>query len=98
MDAGNMKHLKSSGAVVCLWAEPEEILERTRKYSHRPLLNVENPLEKIRELIARRSPFYEKADYHIKTSGISAEEAALKIERIAKNAERSVREPKAKGA
>jgi len=83
-DPANMENLKRKGTVVCLWAEPEVILERTKKYSHRPLLNVDNPLDKIRTLLDKRRPFYEKADHHIDTSLKNAREVVLKIERIVK--------------
>lgn len=86
MDSENMENLKKEGTIICLWAEPEIILERTKKYTHRPLLNVGNPLAKIEELLAKRRPFYKKADYHIHTSKMPVEEIVHKIERIAKNA------------
>ena len=81
----NVKNLKKNGIIICLWAEPETILERTKKYTHRPLLNVGDPLEKIKELLAARKPFYERADYHIHTSKMSAEQVAGEIERILRN-------------
>jgi len=83
-DPANMENLKRKGAIICLWAEPEVILERTKKYSHRPLLNVDNPLDKIRSLLDKRRPFYKKADHHIDTSLKNAREVVLEIERIVK--------------
>ena len=86
MDSENMKNLKRQGTVICLWAEPEVILARTKRYTHRPLLNVENPLDKIKELLTGRKPFYERADYQVHTSGLPVEEVRRKIERIIKSA------------
>lgn len=86
MDSENMENLKKRGTIICLWAEPEVILERTKKYTHRPLLAVENPPGKIKELLAKRKPFYERADYHVHTSRIPVEEVRRKIERIIKSA------------
>ena len=63
----NMDALKKTGTVVCLTATPETILERTGSSDDRPLLLVDNPLEKIRELLQFRMPFYEKADLMIDT-------------------------------
>jgi len=63
----NIDALRKYGIVVCLTAAPETILERTRRTADRPLLLVENPLEKIRDLLALRKPFYEKADIMIDT-------------------------------
>ena len=61
----NIESLKKNGTIVCLWAQPEIILERTKKHGHRPLLNVEDPLGKIKALLKQRTPFYERADHHI---------------------------------
>ncbi|UCD54636.1 MAG: shikimate kinase [Candidatus Omnitrophota bacterium] len=79
IDPENIKHLKKNGIIVCLWASPEVILERTKKYAHRPLLNVADPLKKIKELLAFRKSFYEKADYHIHTSKMTLEEVMDEI-------------------
>ncbi len=84
MDPENVKDLKANGIMVCLWADPEVILERTKRFSHRPLLNVENPLDKIKDLLDKRKPYYERADEHVNTSGLSPDEVALFIEDIAK--------------
>ena len=86
LDSENTEVLKKKGIVVCLWSEPEVILERTKEYTHRPLLNVDNPLDKIRELVAFRKPFYERADYHIDTSKLQVEEVVNKIKGIINNA------------
>ncbi len=67
------------------------ILERTKKYTHRPLLNVADPLKKIKELFTSRKPFYERADYHIHTSKMTLEEVADEIIRRVKNARSSHR-------
>ena len=63
----NMEALKNTGTVVCLTASPETILERTGSSDDRPLLLVDNPLEKIRELLQFRMPFYAKAHLMIDT-------------------------------
>ena len=72
--------------MVCLFAKPETILERTKNYKHRPLLNVENPIGKIRELLAERKGSYEKADFEIDTSSMKAASCVEEIERIMENA------------
>ena len=65
----NMETLRETGIIVCLMASPETILRRTGSTDDRPLLHVENPLEKIRELMDFRKPYYEKADIVIETEG-----------------------------
>ncbi|MCK5305859.1 MAG: shikimate kinase [Candidatus Omnitrophica bacterium] len=85
LDEENISRLKSSGIVICLNASPEVIYERVRRQTHRPLLRVENPEGRIRELLALRRPFYQKADFSINTSSLSIEEAAEKIVSLTKN-------------
>lgn len=75
----NMYYLKKSGIVFCLTASENTILNRVKNCKDRPLLLVDNPQERIRELMDRRKPFYEKADFIIDTERISAEEVAEKI-------------------
>lgn len=58
----NLASLKEHALVVCLWCSPETIFKRVGHQSHRPLLRVENPLERIRELLNQRSPAYRQAD------------------------------------
>jgi len=83
----NMSYMKSSGIVVCLSADEETIMERTKKYKHRPLLNVEDPKRKIRDLLARRSPFYARADHTIDTGKLTARQVVEKIVGIFETAE-----------
>ncbi|MDH5767557.1 MAG: shikimate kinase [Nitrospirota bacterium] len=64
----NMDVLRNNGVIICLTATPETILRRTSHNSDRPLLQVENPLKKIKGLLNFRKPFYEKADIIINTN------------------------------
>ena len=52
----NMEMLKRNGVVFCLTATPEEIWQRVRHQTHRPLLQTPNPLAKIRQLLTERAP------------------------------------------
>lgn len=63
----NVDYLRQNGIIVCLLATPEEIFARTRSTNERPLLQVEDPLSRIRELLEVRRPFYEKADILVDT-------------------------------
>ncbi|RMG72381.1 MAG: shikimate kinase, partial [Nitrospirae bacterium] len=63
----NMRALRKKGIIVCLWAEPETIYQRTSGSEERPLLNVDEPLKRIRELLKQRKPYYELADIMIYT-------------------------------
>lgn len=67
----NMDILRARGMIICLWASPETILKRTSHNRERPLLQAEDPLQRIKELLEFRKPFYEKADIMIDTEGKS---------------------------
>jgi shikimate kinase len=58
---GLLELMQKKGVVICLQASIETILERTAGNSHRPLLNVENPAARLRELYAQREPIYRRA-------------------------------------
>jgi shikimate kinase len=64
----NRKLLKENGFIVYLQCSVDRILERTRRDSQRPLLNTDNPRERIETLFAQREPLYLScADYKIDT-------------------------------
>jgi shikimate kinase len=64
----NREMMKSSGYVCYLTASIEQLVERTARDKKRPLLQVENPRQKIIDLIALRDPLYrEAADFVINT-------------------------------
>lgn len=79
----NMKNLRKKGIIVCLMASPETILRRTSNDSSRPLLQVEDPLRKIKELIEFRRPYYENSDIMVDTDDKNPAEIVEEImERI----------------
>lgn len=80
----NMAYLRKNGIIFCLHASPETIFERTSRSNMRPLLNVQNPMQKIRELLANRRPFYEKAGIMIETDKKNPLEIAEEIVEIVK--------------
>jgi shikimate kinase len=75
----NLASLKQHALVVCLWASPEAIWERVHAQSHRPLLQGANPMDRIRELLALREPFYKRADVLINTEMRSIKEVAQQV-------------------
>ena len=80
----NMEALKENGIIFCLNATAETILERTGRNQDRPLLKVENPKEKINELLAYRRPFYERAGIMIETDDKTPLEVVQEIMEIVK--------------
>jgi shikimate kinase len=62
----NRQCLKRNGTVIYLHTQPEVLFERVRYDKNRPLLQVENPLEKLNALYAQRDSLYrETADFVI---------------------------------
>jgi shikimate kinase len=62
-DEANFNALNATGISFYLEASPEAIHRRTKGRTDRPLLNVKDPLKKIKELLAKRDPHYRKAHY-----------------------------------
>lgn len=70
VNADNRQNLKARGYVVYLKTTVNQQLERTKNSTHRPLLQTENPRQKLTELLEIRDPFYQEvADLVIDTSG-----------------------------
>jgi shikimate kinase len=53
--------LQDKGVVICLHASLAAIVRRTAQNQSRPLLNVENPEDRIRRLYAEREEIYKRA-------------------------------------
>jgi shikimate kinase len=75
----NLACLKQHALVVCLWASAEIIWSRARRVSYRPLLQGDDPVQRIRELLAVRSPFYRRADVLINTERRSVSVVARQV-------------------
>jgi len=79
---GMIEILRARGVLVCLIASPETILQRTKNNPSRPLLNVPDPAARIRELLAAREPFYQRAGTCIMTDGRSLGDLIAHLDRI----------------
>lgn len=75
----NMHNLRRNGIIVYLHASPEDAYARLKGKGNRPLLKVEDPLRKIRELIEYREPFYADNDITIDTAGLSVDAVAREV-------------------
>lgn len=81
MKEENHQLLRQLGKVIYLKITPEAIYERLKGDTTRPLLQVEDPMARIRELLSYRGPIYEKcADVIIEVSDKSFEEILEQIE------------------
>jgi len=64
----NRRNLRHAGRVIYLRSTPEELYRRLRHDTQRPLLQVADPLGKLRTLYAERDPLYrEAAHFNIET-------------------------------
>lgn len=64
----NRRSLREGGRVIYLRSTPEELHRRLRHDTQRPLLQVADPLAKLRSLYAERDPLYrEAAHFQIET-------------------------------
>jgi shikimate kinase len=81
LDPDNIKLMKKTGAIICLGATCEVILKRVSAGTHRPILNVANPRERIELLLKMRAPYYLQADKTIDTSRSSIKQVVAKIVR-----------------
>lgn len=78
----NVRLMQENGVVVLLTAEPETILSRVQGDNGRPILNGNMNVAYIRELLAKRLPFYQAAgEVVIATDSYSPEEIAEKIQK-----------------
>ncbi|MFH1691416.1 MAG: shikimate kinase [Candidatus Omnitrophota bacterium] len=84
-DGGNITELKRSGTVICLTSSPQQILQRTKGYHHRPLLNVTDPEALICGLLEKRAPFYVQAHHQINTDQLTIEETVNIVLTLVKN-------------
>lgn len=73
--------LKERGLVACLFATADTVYQRTRQSSQRPLLQVENPRQRIAELLREREPHYLQAGICIATDQRRMSEVAAQVER-----------------
>ena len=70
LDADNRKHMAERGLVIYLHASVNQQLARTKHDRNRPLLQTDNPRQRLDDLMQLRDPLYrEIADLVIDTDG-----------------------------
>lgn len=76
----NREYLKNRGIVIYLYTPVEIQLQRTYRDKNRPLLQVENPEQKLRDLLSIRDPLYREVAHHIiETNQGAARDLAQRI-------------------
>jgi shikimate kinase len=64
----NRRTMREGGKVIYLRSSPEELFRRLRQDTQRPLLQVADPMTRLRTMYAERNPLYaEAAHFHIDT-------------------------------
>ncbi len=78
----NRRHLASRGLVVYLYCSPEQQFERTARDRNRPLLQTEDPKQRLIDLMAQRDPLYRQvADMTVSTEKRAAASVVKDIRR-----------------
>lgn len=67
--AVNRSHLRSRCRVVYLRSSPDELFRRLRHDRNRPLLQVADPMARLRELYSQRDPLYREAAHYVIETG-----------------------------
>jgi shikimate kinase len=65
----NRERLHQRGSVVYLRSTPEEVFRRLRHDRHRPLLQVPDPLQRLKDLYAVRDPLYRETSHFVIETG-----------------------------
>ncbi|MDY0744344.1 shikimate kinase [Paucibacter sp. R3-3] len=65
----NRALLHGSSTVLYLRSTPEDLFRRLRHDTQRPLLQVRDPLAKLRELYAQRDPLYRRCAHYVLETG-----------------------------
>ncbi|RQO62635.1 shikimate kinase [Paucibacter sp. KBW04] len=65
----NRQLLHKHSTVLYLRSTPEELFRRLRHDTQRPLLQVRDPLQKLRELYAARNPLYRRCAHFVLETG-----------------------------
>ncbi len=67
--SSNRTYLHSRGQVIYLKSAPEELARRLKHDTHRPLLQVDDPLMRLRDLFAVRDPLYRETAHFVIETG-----------------------------
>jgi shikimate kinase len=63
--AASRERLRQNGTVIYLFAEPGVLWDRVQHSRHRPMLQTEDPRQRIYDLYAQRDPLYREVADHV---------------------------------
>ena len=84
IDPENRNLLKETAVLFYLSASPEFLYSKIEGNRDRPLLQVSDPVGKLRDLLSRRRSFYKEADHEVVSEGRTVEEITDEIINIIK--------------
>ncbi len=85
----NRQHLKNRGTVIYLHAPLKKLFYRTSRDKNRPLLQIENPREKLRQIVEERDPLYRQtADLIVETENRTVHQVVSCIIRQVKDSKK----------
>ncbi len=65
----NRDRLRTGAKVIYLRSTPEEVFRRLRHDTNRPLLQVSDPMQRLRDLHAQRDPLYRETAHFVIETG-----------------------------
>ncbi|MEO6992772.1 MAG: shikimate kinase [Lacunisphaera sp.] len=79
---GMLELLRHRGVVICLHAPIETIIERIMHTTHRPLLQADDPAQRLRDLYAQREALYRRTGTMVLTDRRPLREIAAHVLRV----------------
>lgn len=79
LNPDNIRDYSHSGLVVCLTATPELIFQRTASATHRPLLEQQDRLQRIKDLLEKRRALYASIPHQVDTVAQTPDQVAEAI-------------------
>lgn len=77
--SANRALIRTAAQVFYLRATPDEIWRRVRHDTKRPLLQVANPLQRLRDLYAQRDPLYREVAHSVVDAGHGTAHAVVNL-------------------
>ncbi|MDD2706536.1 MAG: shikimate kinase [Verrucomicrobiae bacterium] len=63
----NLSALEGNGILIHLHTNASTVYDRTKRHTHRPLLQTDDPRRRIQELLEQRQPLYDALPNHVNT-------------------------------
>lgn len=79
LDPETRSVFQTTGLVICLFTDKDELVSRLERTDKRPLLHGEDLDERVESLLAQRKEIYDSISIRVDTSNLTPQEAARKI-------------------